>query len=81
MSLKESLSNVTGDVRLGVGTAAAPTSTGLGMVLDYIPDDIGKLASCVGIVLSSVLIYTHIRKGRAEYEKIKLETEKLKSSM
>ena len=49
------------------------TGTGLGTILDAIPNDIGKLATVVGIILSSVLIYTHSRKGRIEYEKTQLE--------
>ena len=49
------------------------TGTGLGTILDAIPNDIGKLATVVGIILSSVLIYTHSRKGRIEYKKTQLE--------
>jgi len=45
----------------------------VGAVLDLIPGDIGKLATLVGIILSSVLIYTHWRKGRIEYRKAQLE--------
>ena len=45
----------------------------MGTVLEMIPNDIGKAATLVGMVLSSVLIYTHFRKGRIEYEKTHLE--------
>jgi hypothetical protein len=81
MSLKESVASLTEDARVAYGTAGATTATGAGTFLDVIPDDIGKLASCFGIVLSIVLIYTHIRKGAAEFNKIRLETEELKKRM
>lgn len=47
---------------------------GVGMSLDWIPDDIGKLAALVGIVLSLVLICSHLQNVK----KLKLEIELLK---
>ena len=41
----------------------------------------GTVATLVGIVLSLVLIYTHWRNGRAEYNKTKLEMELLKREL
>lgn len=41
--------------------AVATTGTGLGTILDLIPDDIGKLATVIGILLSLVLIYVHVQ--------------------
>lgn len=58
--------------------SAATAWTGFGTVMDWIPDDIGKLATVVGILLSLVLIYTHLRRGRIEYAKTQLEIEILK---
>jgi len=43
----------------------------LGTILDLIPNEIGKLATLVGILLSIVLIYAHIlavHKTRIEIE-------------
>jgi hypothetical protein len=35
-------------------------------VLEYIPDDIGKAGVLVSILLTVVLIYSHLRKDRRE---------------
>lgn len=47
-----------------VATFVSATTTGAGVstIFEWVPDDIGKLASLVGIILSVVLIYFHIRK-------------------
>ena len=67
------MSNLLIDAKVAGATAAATTGTGLATILEMIPNDIGKLATLVGIILSVVLIYTHWRKGRIEYKKIQLE--------
>jgi hypothetical protein len=59
--------------KIASAVASVTTGTGIGTIFDLIPDDIGKLATLIGILLSSVLIYTHWRKGRIEYEKTRLE--------
>lgn len=56
-------------------TATLTAGTGIGTVLDMIPDDIGKLATLIGIVLSLVLIRNHWRNGRAKYISIELENQ------
>ena len=61
------------DVKTAALVSTTTAGTGLGTVLNLIPDEIGKLATLVGIVLSTVLIYTHWRKGRSEYQKTMLE--------
>lgn len=48
--------------KAGALTAGGTISTGLGSWLDYIPNDIGKVATLVGIVLSTVMIVMYIRK-------------------
>ena len=65
-------------IKAAFGVAGATMGTGLGTVLDWIPDDIGKLGVLIGAVLSSVLIWNHLRLGRLKYEKAKLENEKLR---
>jgi len=46
-----------------VATVVAATTTGSGIstYLEMIPSEIGKVATLIGIILSTVLIYTHIR--------------------
>ena len=47
-------------------TATLTTSSGIATVLQWIPDDIGKLATLVGLVLSAVLIRYHVNKTRID---------------
>lgn len=71
------MTNFLHDVKVGVTTAAGTIGTGLATALNWIPDDIGKLATLVGIILSVVLIWNHWRKGRNEERKNRLEIEML----
>ena len=48
--------------KAGALKAGGTISTGLGSWLNYIPDDIGKFATLVGIVLSTVMIVMYIKK-------------------
>jgi len=73
MSAKEGLIELAQNPKIASAVGTATMGTGMGTIFDVIPNDIGKLATLVGIVLSLVLIYTHLRKGRAEYKKIELE--------
>ncbi len=73
MSVKEGLQQLASNPKIASVVSTATTGTGVGTFLDLIPNDIGKLATLVGIILSSVLIYTHWRKGRIEYKKTQLE--------
>lgn len=65
--------NLVNDIKVAWTTVIGTVASGMGIALEMIPNDIGKLATLVGIVLSSVLIYTHFRKGRIEYKKTQLE--------
>ena len=73
MSLKPVAQEIASNAKVAVLVSSSTMGTGMGTVLDLIPDDIGKLATLIGIILSSVLIYTHWRKGRIEYMKTQLE--------
>lgn len=73
MSVREYLITAATNVKTAAYTAAGTAGAGTATTFDLIPDDIGKLASCFGIVLTSILIITHLRKGRLDYEKTKLE--------
>ena len=54
--------SVAQDVRAGAGVAATTTTTGTMTWLEMIPTDIGKLATVIGIILSTVLIWTHLEQ-------------------
>ena len=69
------------DPKTAVITAATTVMTGFGHAIDLIPNDIGKVATLIGIVLSMVLIYTHWRNGRAINIKLQLETELLRQEL
>jgi hypothetical protein len=60
MSAKDLVGEVVKEVltnpKVGVLVAGATTGSGVGTWLDVIPDDIGKLATLVGIGLSLVLM-------------------------
>ena len=73
MSLKPVVQEIASNAKVAGIVASSTMGTGVGTILDLIPDDIGKLATLIGIILSSVLIYTHWRKGRIEYKKTQLE--------
>lgn len=64
---------VLGSPKVAGVVSAATTTTGLSTVFELIPDDIGKLATVIGIILSAVLIYTHLKKHRVEVRKLELE--------
>jgi hypothetical protein len=76
MSAKEQIIQAASSPKLAATVSAATTSTGMATVLEWIPDDIGKLATLVGIVLSLLLIYSHsltIRKSRIELRRMEAE--------
>ncbi len=67
------------DVKTAVVVATGTTGAGVSSWLELIPNDIGKLATIAGIILSIVLIYSHIGKGRLERRKLELEIRKLEA--
>ncbi len=77
MSITKQLTSLTSSARSATIVSAVTTGSGLAMVLEMIPNDIGKLATVTGIVLSIILIFNHIRKGNIEYLNIKLENKLL----
>lgn len=64
MSVVNSVQSVAHAHPVSASVALTTTGTGLVNILDLIPDEIGKLASLIGIVLSIVLIYFHIINTR-----------------
>lgn len=51
---------------VGYVVAGSTTATGLSTWLNLIPNEIGKLATLVGVILSITIIVMHIRKMRQE---------------
>jgi len=60
-----------GEIKVAIAAIAATAGTGVAKILDLIPEDIGKLAVVVSIVLSSIIIYVQLQNVR----KTKLEIE------
>lgn len=74
------MTNIIQDTKTALTVATGTTGVGVSSWLDWIPDDIGKLATLVGIALSLVLIYVQLRKGRLERQKLKIELEVLQNA-
>lgn len=69
------------DPKLGAVVATGTGGSGLGTWLDMIPNEIGKLATLVGIILSMVLIVMHLRKMRQEARESRLREELLRAQI
>lgn len=67
------VNSLANDVKVAATVAMGAMGTGFSMALALIPNDIGKLASLVAIVLTAVLIRNHWRNGK----KLDLENRKL----
>lgn len=61
--------------KIAAVVSAATTTTGAGTIFDWIPDDIGKLATVMGLMLSVILIRVHLKM----LEKINLENEAMRA--
>jgi len=71
--------NFIADGRVGATVAAGTTGAGLTTTwLDWLPDDIGKLATVTGIILSLVLIMVHLNRMRFDTRKARLEIEQMR---
>jgi hypothetical protein len=79
VSAKEQLMQYATSVKAAAITGTATTGAGVSTWFDVIPDDIGKLASLIGICLTAVLIVFHIRKGMLDIKKTQLEIELIKA--
>ena len=74
MNVRELLQQLTHNPKFAVGTATMTTGTGAGTLLDWIPDDIGKLAVIVGIMVSIMIL----RVQRVTLKKEQLELQIMK---
>lgn len=88
MVVQQIASELANNPKVATATAGATASAGMGTMLEWIPGDIGKLATVIGIILSTVLIINHYRRGKLinidvenaklQHEKLQLEIDKLK---
>lgn len=77
-TVKEHIIQLAVSPKVGVAVSAATAGTGVGTIFEMIPDDIGKLATLVSIVLASILIYSHSLTVRSERIKLRrLEAEEV----
>ena len=74
--------NLVGDViqspKTAVTVSGATTGSGILTVLEWIPLHIGSVASMVGIILSSVMIYIHLRQHFLKMKLLQKELEETK---
>jgi hypothetical protein len=85
MEKKSMIQELTHNFKVATTAAAATVTTGAGTILEYIPDDIGKVATVVGLVLSVLLFRIHLvtlkqkqldfKITKDEYERAKAERE------
>ena len=54
------------DIKAAWIVAGTSATTGTATFLDFIPDDIGKLATIISMALGLVLIWSHISKNLRE---------------
>lgn len=85
MNASDLVSNIRSEIATAVqspktaaGVSTLTTGTGVSTMLDWIPNDIGKLATLVGIILSLLLIYVHllaVRKAHLEIAHLKRQAD------
>lgn len=75
------MSDLGENLRTAWVVASATVATGVSTLLEKIPDDIGKLATLVGIVLSAVLIYVHISRELRDRRKADVELQLLRRQL
>ncbi len=61
------------DIKAAWIVAGTSATTGTATFLDFIPDDIGKLATIISMALGLVLIWSHIAKNLREGRIAKIE--------
>ena len=76
--ITDSIQQISQSAKIAAATSATTFGTGTATWLEWIPTDIGKLATVIGITLSTVLIYTHIKKLGRDKEKHELEMDILR---
>ena len=75
------LSDALQSPKVAVSVSTVTTGSGIATFLDLIPSNIGNFATVIGIILSLVLIVTHILKSFRDHERHKLEMKALKRAV
>lgn len=85
------VSTTVNDPRIAHGVAVATSGTGMATFLEYIPTDIGKLATLLGMILTVILIGNHVlgfksrmignRQKEIELEEAEIHLAKLKKEV
>lgn len=73
----EMVGQIIASPKIAGSVGASTAALGASSWLDLIPDDIGKVATLVGIALSLVYIFTTVRKHRAEFRNLQLQNDSL----
>ncbi|AUR81598.1 coil containing protein [Vibrio phage 1.009.O._10N.261.51.C9] len=81
MSVIERLTELVNDIKVAAGVGVGTASGGIGQWLELLPDNwLTKTATLVGMVLSMVLIYTHLARHLREERMAKVDLQiKLKA--
>lgn len=74
--LKHTAVEILQSPKVGAAVSTATAGSGLGTLLDLIPNDIGKLATLLGIILTVLLIYVHVVQLRMKRAQEKREIER-----
>jgi len=78
--VKENISQIAQDITNNAKTAAtisgATVGTGISTILEWLPENIGWIASSIGAVLSLVLIFTSIRRDMRDQARFNDERNK-----
>ena len=64
------------DLKIASMVSASTTTLGFSLIFEWIPNDIGKLATLIGVCLSIVLMYVHLKKVRIESKKLEIQIKK-----
>lgn len=68
------------DTKIAAPVATITAGTGVAEWLNWIPNDIGKLATVAGIGLSCVLIVTHLFRFYLEFKEHRQRMESLRNN-
>ena len=71
--IQDSIQEIAENAKIATGTSIATAGSGVATWLEWIPVDIGKLGILIGLTLSLVLIYTHLKKSKRDGERHKIE--------
>ncbi len=77
--IKQVVTDIVTSPKVGIATGGATATSGVWTLLEWIPTDIGKLATLVGIVLTVILIrvhYLNMKKAAIELEMLKEERDR-----